>query len=157
MAREHRYEVGVVWTGNSGSGTAGYRSYSRNHEISIAGKPAISASSDPAFRGDRDRYNPEELLVAALSACHMLSYLHLCAVNGVVVTAYEDAATGLMTEDPNGGGAFTEAVLRPVVTIQAGSSEDTAHRLHEEAHRLCFIANSVRFPVRHEAKIIVQR
>jgi organic hydroperoxide reductase OsmC/OhrA len=157
MAREHRYEVSVVWQGNSGSGTSAYNAYSRNHEFSAAGKPAIGGSSDPAFRGDRTRYNPEELLVAALSACHMLSYLHLCAVNGVIVTAYEDAASGLMKETAEGGGAFTEAVLRPVVTIQAGSPEETALRLHEEAGRLCFIASSVRFPVRHEAKIVVER
>lgn len=113
--KRHRYEIHVVWTGNLGQGTSAYRSYQRNHEVSAAGKPVVLASSDPAFRGDPARYNPEELLVASLSACHMLSYLHVCAVNGVVVVDYADDAFGLMEETADGGGFFTEVTLRPAV------------------------------------------
>ena len=151
--KQHRYEIHVSWTGNLGQGTSGYTSYLRNHEVSAAGKPVVLASSDPAFRGDPARYNPEDLLVASLSACHMLSYLHLCAVNGVVVVDYADDAFGLMEETADGGGVFTEVTLRPAVTITAGSDADKALSLHEEAHRYCFIANSVKFPVRHEPRI----
>jgi organic hydroperoxide reductase OsmC/OhrA len=157
MPREHQFEISVLWTGNTGTGTSGYRSYSRNHEVSAVGKAPIAASSDPVFRGDAARYNPEEMLVASLSACHMLWYLHLCAEHGVVVTGYRDSAFGLMREEPDGRGAFTEVVLRPVITIREGSPEHVARSLHEVAHRYCFIANSVNFPVRHEATVIVER
>jgi organic hydroperoxide reductase OsmC/OhrA len=150
--KQHHYQTRTVWTGNTGTGTSGYRAYERAHEISAAGKPVIAGSSDPNFRGDAARYNPEELLVASLSACHMLWYLHLCADNGIVVTAYEDRAQGTMVETTNGGGQFTEVVLHPVVTINAGDPA-LAARLHERAHELCFIANSVNFPVRCEATI----
>ncbi len=152
MTKTHRYELAVRWTGNQGTGTSGYTAYERNHEIVALGKPVIAGSSDPAFRGDRSRYNPEELLVASLSTCHMLWYLHLCADSGVVVTSYEDAPVGVMQEDSDGSGAFADVLLRPMVTIAEGSEQD-AHRLHEEAHRMCYIANSVKFPVRHEATI----
>jgi organic hydroperoxide reductase OsmC/OhrA len=154
MAKEHRYKLAVRWTGNQGTGTSTYTAYSRNHEVLAAGKAAIAGSSDPAFRGDRSRYNPEELLVASVSTCHMLWYLHLCADRGVVVTSYEDTPLGVMREDSDGSGAFTEVVLRPVVTISQGSESD-AHRLHEQANRMCYIANSVKFPVRHEAIVKV--
>lgn len=149
--KTHSYATTLHWTGNKGEGTASYRAYSRNHEISGAGKPAtIPGSSDPHFRGDAACYNPEELLVASLSACHMLSYLHLCAVNNVVVTAYEDRATGTMEERPDGSGALIEVVLHPLVTITEGSDREKAQALHKDAHHLCFIANSVNFPVRTE-------
>ena len=151
--KEHRYELSMTWTGNLGEGTGHYRAYSRNHEIESAGKPVIPASSDPAFRGDASRYNPEELLVAALSACHMLWYLHLCADSKIVVTAYSDTPVGFMAETPDGGGRFTKVVLRPRVTLKRGSDLEQARRLHERAHRLCFIANSVNCPVHHEAQI----
>jgi organic hydroperoxide reductase OsmC/OhrA len=150
MARQHRYEATVVWTGNQGAGTASYRGYARTHEISAPGKPAIPGSSDAAFRGDAARYNPEDLLVASLSACHMLWYLHLCADAGVVVTSYEDRAEGTMAETEEGAGRFTAVVLRPRVTLKAGADLALAASLHERAHALCFIANSVNFPVRHE-------
>jgi organic hydroperoxide reductase OsmC/OhrA len=150
--RTHRYQTRTVWTGNTGTGTSGYRAYERAHEISAAGKPVIAGSSDPNFRGDAARYNPEELLVASLSACHMLWYLHLCAENNIVVTAYVDDAHGTMVETADGGGHFTEVTLRPVVTLAAGDA-DLAMRLHYRAHELCFIANSVNFPVRCEATI----
>lgn len=150
MPKEHIYETNLVWTGNLGDGTKTYTGYSRAHEISIAGKPAIAGSSDPHFRGDASRYNPEELLVAALSACHMLYYLHLCADAKIVVTDYTDSATGKMIETPDGGGHFTEVVLRPRVRISKESDTEKAGEIHHRAHELCFIANSVNFPVRAE-------
>lgn len=151
MTREHRYSVTLQWTGNTGTGTSGYRDYGRQHEISTEGKAAIAASSDPAFRGDRARWNPEELLVAALSSCHQLAYLHLCAVAGVVVVEYVDHAEGVMAETPDGAGQFVRVVLRPKVTIAAGSDAVKALELHHEAHEKCFIARSVNFPVECEA------
>ncbi len=152
--KEHNYTVEINWTGNSGQGTRGYRDYSRNHEIAAPGKPIVPGSSDPAFRGDVTRYNPEEFLVASLSTCHMLSYLHLCAVNGVVVEAYTDKPTGVMKEKTGGSGVFTDVTLHPEVTISAESDERKAMALHDDAHHLCFIANSVNFPVKHQARVI---
>ena len=151
----HRYAVSLEWTGNWGEGTASYRAYSRDHVISVAGKPAIAGSADPAFRGDPARWNPEEMLLASLSACHQLWYLHLCAEAGVVVTAYGDAAEGEMQEAADGGGAFVRAVLRPVVTVSAASDAETARALHHEAHAKCFIARSVNFLVECEPEIVV--
>lgn len=148
--KTHNYEARVTWTGNTGSGTSSYPAYSRNHEISAPDKPLISGSSDPAFRGDPARYNPEELLVASVSACHMLWFLHLCAVNHVNVISYADTARGVMHEDENGSGHFAEVLLRPGVQISKDSDPQLAASLHAEAHRYCFIANSVRFPIRIE-------
>ena len=147
MAKHHHYETTVRWTGNMGTGTSAYRAYSRNHEIRGPGKPPIPGASDPAFGGDASHYNPEELLVASLSACHMLWYLHLCAVNEVVVLDYEDRADGTMEETAEGGGRFLEVTLRPQITVTAQSDLETAKRLHHDAHEKCFIANSVNFPV----------
>ena len=152
--KTHRYEARTRWTGNLGTGTSTYRAYSRDHEIAADGKPPIAGSSDRAFRGDPARWNPEDLLVSALSSCHMLSYLHLCAVSGIVVTAYEDRASGEMRETEDGGGRFVSALLRPRVTISQGDAE-LARALHERAHHLCFIASSVNFPVRCEPEIVV--
>lgn len=149
--RTHRYAVTVTWTGNRGAGTAQYRGYSRDHVLSAPGKPEIAGSSDPAFLGDAARWNPEELLVGALSACHKLWYLHLCASHGIVVTGYEDRAEGTMIEDHQRGGWFTGVVLRPKVTLRPGDDVARALSLHEAAHGKCFIANSVNFPVRIEA------
>jgi len=145
--KQHNYAVRIDWTGNDGSGTANYRSYRRDHTIAAGGKPPIPGSSDPAFRGDPNRYNPEELLVASLSACHMLWYLHLCAVNGVSVLEYSDAASGIMRENADGSGEFIRVVLKPVVKIAEGGSREKARELHDQAHHLCFIARSVNFPV----------
>ena len=150
MPRSHRYELTVTWTGDRGEGTATYRSYDRDNEVTAPGKPAIAGSSDPAFRGAADRWNPEELLVASLSQCHLLWYLHLCARAGIVVTGYVDHPLGTMTESPGGGGRFTEVLLRPRVTITDPDRRAEAGALHAEAHRLCFVANSVNFLVRHE-------
>lgn len=149
MARLHSYDIAVTWTGNRGTGTSAYGDYTRDHEVAADGPDAIAGSSDPAFRGDKRRWNPEQLLVASLSQCHMLWYLHLCADAGVVVTAYVDHALGAMTETADGG-RFTEVVLRPHVTVASPGMVETATRLHTDAHRACFIANSVNFPVRHE-------
>lgn len=151
---QHRYAVEVTWTGNTGEGTRHYAGYSRDHEIHVAGKPVIDGSSDPAFRGDARRHNPEDMLVSSLSACHMLWYLHLASVAGVVVVAYRDEATGTMVTDDNGG-RFTEVVLRPQVTISAGCDPAKAEAAHDAAHHACFIANSVNFPVRCEPRIVV--
>lgn len=151
--RPHRYQAAVRWIGNTGQGTAGYRAYSRDHVIEAAGKPPLPGSSDPHFRGDASRWNPEELLVASLSTCHQLWYLHLCADAGVVVTAYEDRAEAVMVEQADGGGRFTGAVLRPNVTITATSDPALARALHQAAHHKCFIANSVKFPVEVEPTI----
>ena len=156
MTHPHHYRVDVEWTGNLGSGTDGYRSYSRDHAIRIAGKPELAGSSDTAFRGDAARHNPEDMLVAALSTCHMLSYLHMATVAGVVVTAYADAAEGTMQTEGDGG-RFTEVVLHPTVTISATSDPAKAEAAHEAAHHACFIANSVNFPVRCEPRIVMEQ
>ena len=145
--KQHNYELQVAWTGNTGEGTKTYRSYSRNYTITAAGKPEILGSSDPSFRGDPSRYNPEDLLVASLSACHMLSYLHLCAVNHITVLDYRDAALGLMEENSVGSAQFTHVTLRPTVTIAPDDDSDKAQALHAQAHHSCFIARSVNFPV----------
>jgi organic hydroperoxide reductase OsmC/OhrA len=156
VARErvHRYEATVVWTGDDGVGTRDYTAYRRDHVIRFPGKPEMLGSSDLALRGDSSRYNPDQLLVASLSACHMLWYLHLAAVGGVVVRSYEDRADGILTLDADGGGRFTEVVLRPRVRIESGEVA-RARALHEEAHHKCFIANSVNFPVRVEPEVEV--
>lgn len=152
----HHYSLTLIWEGNLGQETMTYAGYGRGHRIVIEGKPDILATADMAFRGEAGQHNPEEMLVAALSSCHMLSYLALCARKGVNVTGYRDAAAGTMVTDQTGGGRFTEVTLHPSVTIAAGSDEAVAMELHEEAHRLCFIANSVNFPVRHEARVEVE-
>ena len=150
MPRTHSYDITVTWTGNRGTGTSGYRAYARDHDVTAEGRPVIAASSEPLFRGDPARWNPELELVAALSQCHMLWYLHLCAVAGVVVTGYRDEAAGLMTEDADGGGRFSEVVLRPRVTVSSPDMIEEAAGLHRDAHEKCFVARSVNFPVRHE-------
>lgn len=153
--KEHHYQVQTQWTGNLGQGTQNYRAYERAHEITSSGKAPIAGSSDPAFRGDATRYNPEELMVASLSSCHMLWYLHLCSTAKVIVTSYVDQATGTMSETADGGGHFTSVVLQPNITIDPGGDLTLAAQLHERAHQLCFIANSVNFPVRCEPTITV--
>ena len=143
------YSLSLRWTGNRGSGTTDYRGYGRDHELSSPGKPVLLGSSDPAFRGDLDRWNPEELLVAALSQCHLLWYLHLASVAGVVVIDYQDEPVGTLAHSRDGGGQFSEVVLRPVVTVADAGMLGRAQSVHAEANRLCFIARSVNFPVRH--------
>ena len=150
--KTHRYTLDVIWTGDEGTGTSGYRAYRRDHDIEADGKATIAGSSDPAFRGDPKRWNPEELLVASLSTCHMLWFLHLASDAGLAVTGYEDAPVGTMVETADGGGHFSEVVLHPSVTVRAGDLS-RADALHHAAHEKCFIARSVNFPVRCEATI----
>ena len=152
---QHHYRVRSEWTGNRGVGTTGYRDYDRLVTLSSAGKPDLYASSDKPFRGDPHRWNPEDLLVAALSECHLLSYLHACVAAGVVMTAYQDEATGRMIQDGGNGGAFAEVVLHPHVTVADASMVDAAIAAHHDAHEWCFIANSVNFPVRVEPTVVV--
>jgi organic hydroperoxide reductase OsmC/OhrA len=154
--RDHHYDVQLEWTGNSGVGTPSYAGYERSYVLRAGGKPAIIGSSDPAFRGDAARWNPEDLLVASLSACHQLWYLHLCAEAGVSVIAYRDDASGVMTENSDGSGQFAAVVLRPTVTITGTSDREKAKRLHQDAAQLCFVARSVNFPVGHEPTIVVR-
>ncbi|NUQ73593.1 MAG: OsmC family protein [Polyangiaceae bacterium] len=150
----HVFECHLVWTGANPGGTTDYNSYSREYRVDFKGKASLTGSSAPAFLGDPALHNPEDLLVAALSSCHFLSYVALCARSGVNVLAYEDDATGTM-ERVNRTMRFTEVVLRPKVTIAEGSDPTMAKALHERAHAVCFIANSVNFPVRTEPEIEV--
>ncbi|HET7527736.1 MAG TPA: OsmC family protein [Burkholderiaceae bacterium] len=143
---EHTYRVRIEWTGNRGSGTSGYRDYGREHTVGAAGKPTIAGSSDPVFRGNAERWNPEEMMVAAASTCHQLWYLHLCADAGVRVQRYVDDAVGTMLDEP-GHGRFTRIVLHPRVAISGGDDRELAARLHHDAHERCYIANSVNFPI----------
>lgn len=150
--KEHHYNIHLKWTGNEGKGTKNYRAYSRNHLIMVDGKSAeILGSSDPSFRGDASRYNPEDLFVSSLSACHMLWFLHLCAVNKIVVVDYVDEASGIMVEEEDGSGKFKSVTLYPSVTVTEESMIEKANSLHHEANKMCFIANSCNFPVHHEA------
>lgn len=153
MISRHSFSVSVEWQGNRGDGTREPRGFGREHLVSAPGKQPIEASSAKAFRGDATRWNPEEELIGALSQCHMLSYLHVASRAGVVVEAYRDAATGELEVDPDGAGRLVDVLLRPVVTISAGEVA-LAVELHAEARRLCFIANSVAFPVRHDATVV---
>lgn len=150
MNKIHEYSLTVKWTGNRGSGTSNYDTYDRSHTIVKGGKADILGSSDPSFRGDRTRHNPEELLVASVSSCHMLWFLHLCSKAGVLVTDYEDNPLGSMEETREGGGRFTEIVLRPRVTVTEEAMTEKLDELHHQANKLCFIANSCNFPIRHE-------
>ena len=153
MVKEHNYTAHIKRTGNNGKGTASYGDYSREHVISIENKPDIHCSSDPAFRGDTTKYNPEELLVCSLSSCHMLWYLHLCAEAGIIVTAYYDNATGIMIGEKDGSGRFREVRLNPIVTVSHEDMIPSAIQLHQKAHTMCFIANSMNFPVSHSPKV----
>ena len=155
MNKQHRYNLTVKWTGNKGHGTFDSRLYGRDHKIMIANKPDIQGSSDSSFRGDKTKHNPEELLLAALSRCHMLWYLDLCADEGVVVVDYTDQAMGIMEERIDRSGHFIEVTLNPVVTVAESSMLKKANELHTRAHQLCFIANSVNFPVKHLPNTIV--
>lgn len=151
--KKHRYDVRTIWSAGAGGAPKSLDGFSRTHRIEIAGKPAIEASSDPSFRGDPTLHNPEDLLVASLSSCHMLWYLVLCVARKIPILAYEDAAYGIMAETPRPG-RFVEVVLRPKVTIAKGGDTALSAKLHERAHAECFVANSVNFPVRHEAEIV---
>ncbi len=155
VSRRHTYDCVVTWTGNRGTGTSSYRGYDRAHDVAGDALPTIPGSADPAFRGDPARWNPEQLLVAALSQCHMLWYLHLAAEAGVVVTGYVDRATGTMLEDSDPSGQFVEVVLRPAVVVSQPAMAELARKLHDRAGARCYIARSVNFPVRHEPAVAV--
>ena len=150
MGEQHNYKLTIKWTGNKGTGTSGYKAFDRSHSIIADNKVEIEGSSDPAFRGDKTKHNPEELLLAAVSSCHMLWYLHLCAVEGIIVMDYADNATGTMNETDNGGGKFTEITLHPVVIITDNLMIEQANGIHRKANELCFIANSLNFKVFHK-------
>lgn len=152
MGTPHHYTLAVTWTGNTGEGTKDYRGYERSYVISSDGKPDIAGSADPNYRGDAARWNPEDLLVGALSACHKLWFLHLAAVNGVVVTDYADEPLGTLNAERDGSGEFTSVVLRPKITLADPSLAARADALHQDAHEKCFIARSVNFPVTVEAR-----
>lgn len=156
MIKNHKYSVSVGWTGNKGTGTSGYRTFDRSYSVRSENKAEILCSADPAFQGDSTKYNPEELLVASLSSCHMLWYLHVCAEAHVVVITYNDIATGLMEESAEGSGFFKQVTLHPVVTITEQSMVNKAIALHEKAHELCFIANSVSFEVTYKVTVNVE-
>jgi organic hydroperoxide reductase OsmC/OhrA len=154
MAQQHHYRAQIAWEGNLGTGTARYAGYSRDYRMRVEGKPDLAGSADPAFRGDPARHNPEDLMLGAISACHMLFYLSLCAQAGVVVEAYEDSAEAVMRTEPGGGGRFESVTLHPRVRIAAGSDAALAEQLHERAHALCFIANSCSVPIAHRPQIV---
>jgi organic hydroperoxide reductase OsmC/OhrA len=151
------YKTLVTWDGNLGSGTSGYREYGRDYTIEISGKPTFTGSADPAFRGDAEKYNPEDMLLASISACHMLWYLHLCADARLVVTAYEDSAEATMEIAKDGRGQFTEALLHPKVTLRGDGDVNLAKSLHKTAHAKCFIANSLNFPVACQPEIYFEK
>jgi len=148
--KEHQYNTSLRWTGNTGRGTESYRGYERSHNISVEGKQTIEASSDPSFRGDRTKYNPEEMFVASLSSCHMLWFLHLCSEASVVVLEYTDSAIGKMIESNDGNGIFSEVILNPKVKVKETWMLEKIEAIHKKANAFCFIANSCNFPVKHE-------
>jgi organic hydroperoxide reductase OsmC/OhrA len=153
--KEHHYHVKLSWTDENGKGTTSYTDYSRNHQVNVKGKPALQLSSDPAFRGDATKYNPEDVLVASLASCHMLWYLHLCSKSGITVVKYEDNAEGLMLQEETGGGRFDKVILHPEITILEKDKIELAHELHKESNQKCYIANSCNFPIKHQVKIVV--
>lgn len=157
MAKVHQYQATLTWVGNKGSGTMDYRSYDRSYIVSIVNKPDIMGSSDSAFLGDKSKHNPEDLLLASISSCHMLWYLHLCSQNNIIVMEYKDNPVGHMLENADGSGRFTEVILNPVVIITDAKQIETANALHEKANKMCFIANSCNFPIKHQPKCIAER
>jgi len=150
---EHHYKQRLIWDGNRGDGTSSYAKYGRNYRLLIEGKPEIHGTADTAFRGEAEKWNPEDLFLGAISSCHMLSYLALCARERISVLSYEDEATGVMKEDGKGGGRFEEVTLHPIVTIADPAHAQRAQELHERAHQLCFIASSCNVPIHHRAEV----
>ncbi len=149
-ARPHEFTAAVRWTGNRGQGTASYRGYDRTWDIATASKAIVHCSNDPLLGGDPSKHNPEDLLLASLSSCHMLWYLHLASDAGIAVHAYSDNPVGLGETLANGAGRFVSATLRPRVVVPTGTDLRRAAELHHEVHRFCFIARSVNFPVAYE-------
>lgn len=153
----HTYRATLAWRGNSGDGTRRYDGYARMFDVAIDGKPTLRGSADAAFRGDASLHNPEDLLLAAIASCHMLSYLALCARHRICVLDYVDHAVASMQLDIDGGGRFTEVVLHPVVLVEDDSRQALPKELHAVAHRLCFVANSCNFPIRNEPVLRIAR
>ncbi len=156
MKRRHNYNATIKWTGNKGKGTSNYREFERSHVVSIDNKPDILCSSDPAFLGDKTKYNPEELLLASLSSCHMLWYLHLCSESSIITLKYLDTATGILIEKSNGSGCFSEVNLNPTVIVAENAMIEKAIELHKKANELCFIANSMNFKVFHHPSCLIE-
>lgn len=152
---EHRYASHIEWTGNTGQGTAHYRAYARDWQVTVPGKPPIPCSNDPLLGGNPGLMNPEDLLLSALSGCHMLWYLHLAAEAGIVVTAYEDTPEGIGEVGRGGAGRFVRATLRPRITVLPGADLARAEAIHHRIHEVCFIARSVNFPVAIEAEFLL--
>ena len=155
MERRHQYQSTVTWTGNRGSGTLDYRAYDRNFLVRIEGKPDIEGSSDSVFNGDKSVHNPEDMLLSAVASCHMLWYLHLCSENEIIVLEYTDYAIGEMKEEKDGSGRFESITLQPEIVINDEKNIVKAKALHAEANKMCFIANSLNFPVKHEVKVSI--
>lgn len=154
MSKVHAYPARVVWTGNRGEGTAHYEGYDRTWDLAVEGKAVVSCSNDPLLGGDPAKYNPEDMLIAAVASCHMLWYLHLAAKAGITVIAYEDTAVGEGVMHPNASGNFTAAILHPKITVTAGADLEKARSLHGDVHKYCFIARSVNFPITIEPEIV---
>lgn len=148
--KQHFYQAKITWTGNQGSGTSGYKEYSRDHDVKMSDKPVIKTSSDPAFQGNPECHNPEELFLASISSCHMLWFLHLCSAEGIIVVEYEDDAAGIMEEEKDGRGKFISVTLRPIVTVKEERMAEKVDSIHSKANQKCFIANSCNFPIKHE-------
>lgn len=157
MNKTHTYKVTTTWNGNKGTGTSGVKDYDRSHTASLEGKPELYLTTDNAAVGDKNKLNPEDLLVTAVSSCHMLSYLYLCSLEGIIVTDYSDNAIGMMIENEDGGGKFSEVALYPKVTVQDITMIDRAIDLHQKAHTICYIANSLNFPVYTKPTCIVEK
>jgi len=155
MAKQHPYTARVEWTGNRGDGTRLYRGYDRTWNIATPGKPAIHCSNDPLLGGDPTLPNPEDLLLASLSACHMLWYLHLASAAGIIVESYRDDPVGLGETSPNGAGRFVGATLKPQIVVRAGADLKEADAIHHRIHEYCFIARSVNFPIDYQATYAV--
>lgn len=152
----HGYTARVVWTGNRGAGTQTYKGYDRTWNIETQGKPVVACSNDPMLGGDPNLHNPEDLLLATVSACHMLWFLHLASDAGIAVQGYVDDPLGEAEVEPSGKGRFTRVVLRPVITVPEGTDLESADAIHHEIHKVCFIARSVAFPVAYEARYEVK-
>lgn len=155
MSEAHDFEARIVWTGNRGEGTAHYRAYERTWEVRTPGKPPVACSNDPRLGGDPGLHNPEDMLIAALSACHMLWYLHLASDAGITVLAYDDSPLGHGESAASGAGRFTGATLRPRITVAPGTDLGRADAIHHEIGKVCFIARSVAFPVAHKARYVI--
>ena len=155
MTHEHSFHAAIRWTGNRGQGNATYRGYDRTWEVNTEGKPVIQCSNDPMLGGDPTLHNPEDLLVNAVSSCHMLWYLHLAFDAGVLVTGYEDTPEGIGVSDSSGAGQFKKVILRPRITLGPGMDPVKADGVHAKIHDVCFIARSVNFPIEYKAKYVV--